>query len=215
MKRCLLWLLMLTAGCASDLPRWQSDAFDYLYFYQTNTLTGDKNTAAMNFRKALNSVNSSGKIEALNHVILYKCAIDQAAFLACPEIGALHHEYLTEPQYHYKQFLDARTEGINIGLLPEHYRDFYRALHEGEDLTPSLQDIEPPLARLIAASIALKHYPNDFEILSIADRTASGQGWRVPLRYILGQLKKYYRQSGDTQAVKKMDMRLDMLDAQR
>jgi hypothetical protein len=176
-------------------------------------LAGDENAAVLNFRKAVASVNASGKIEALNHIVLYKCAVDQAAFMTCPEIDKLSREYLTETQYQYKQFLAGGTEGIEVDLLPEHYREFYGVLRDGGDLTPALQDIEEPLARLIAVSVALKHRPSDFRILSIADRTASDQGWRVSLRYILGKLKKYYEQSGETQALKKTETRLDMLNA--
>lgn len=215
MKRSVFLCLILATGCGTALPRWQSDTADYLTFYQSSKLAGEENIAALNFQKALSSTSRSGKIEALNHAILYKCAIDQAAFLACPEIDNLHREYLTEAQYHYKQFLDARLEGINIDLLPKHYQAFYRALRDGGDLAEVLQGIKDPLARLIAASVALKQQPNNLQLLLIADRTASDQGWSRPLRYLLDNLKKYYERSGDAQALQKVEVRLQILNAYR
>ncbi|TAL46199.1 MAG: hypothetical protein EPN89_10830 [Methylovulum sp.] len=215
MNRSIFLFLILATGCGTDLPRWQSDTADYLYLYQSSKLAGEENVAALNFRKALDSVSRSGKIEALNHAILYKCAIDQAAFLPCPEIDRLYREYLTEAQYHYKQFLDARLEGIDIALLPKHYQAFYRALRDDGDLAGALQDIEDPLARLIAASVALKQRPNDLQLLSIADRTASDQGWSLSIRYLLDNLKKYYERSGDMQALQKIKIRLQILNAYR
>lgn len=213
MKRLVLLGVMLAAGCGADLPRWQSDTYDYLYFYRQSKLAGDDVSAALNYRKALFSANASGKLDALAHIVLFKCAVDQAAFEKCPEIGTVPPEYMTEAQRQYKKFLTGETDGMQSDLLPEHYRAFYAQLRTGGDLPEALQAIENPLARLIAASIALQHHPGDFRLLSIADRTASAQGWRTPLRHILGELQKYYAQTGDTQALKKTALRLQMLHA--
>lgn len=211
MKWPVLLFALLTAGCGADLPRWQSDAYDYLYFYRQNKLAGDDASAALNYRKALFSVNASGKLDALAHLVLSKCAIDQAAFTKCSEIGTLQPAYMTEAQRQYRNFLAGDTGGVQGALLPQQYLAFFESLRTGGDLVPALDAIENPLSRLIAASIALQRHPGDMRILAVADRTASDQGWRAPLRHVLGEQQKYYRQSGDVQALQKTAMRLRML----
>ena len=213
MKWTVLCCLLL-AGCSTTHELgWQRETGEYLANYQHNKLTGNEGLAARNFVKALDSASHSGNIEAYNHVILYKCAIDQAAFSGCAERSLLYAEYLTTAQKQYQHFLAAEFDGIDTNVLPSAYRDFFQALKNKGNWTAALTAIDLALPRLIAATIVLKQQPDNLKALEIADRTASNQGWRTPLKIIVGKLRNYYQKLGDMQAVKKLETRLVILES--
>lgn len=213
MKRIISLCAVLLVACAgTPPPAWQRDGYEYLNAYRTSKLAGNEMLAARDFAKGLASIGKSGKLEAYNHAILYKCAIDQAAFSDCRDLDKLRRDYLTAAQVHYQYFLAAQLDRIDANAVPAQYRALLRILRQHGDVPDALQDIDEPLSRLIAATVALKLNPDDPRILAIADRTASDQGWPAPLRIVLGKLQRHYRQAGDSAALNRIEARMQLLE---
>ena len=75
----------------------------------------------------------------------------------------------------------------------------------------ALSEIEDPLARLVAAGALLHNQRLTPAGQAIATETASAQGWRRPLLAWLGVQLKRTQDSGDVEATKRLQRRIDLV----
>ena len=74
-----------------------------------------------------------------------------------------------------------------------------------------ISSIDDPLSRLVACGIWIKYLPYDDNILQIAIRTASDNGWGKPLFAYLTKLQQYYLNHHETAKAESIKERLELL----
>lgn len=168
--------VLLLAACSGSAvqPDWQSNAHQSLELYSSAYLVGNTRLADQEFKRARSELASTGRFDLVARAELLRCGVEVASleFNECPGFVVIAAD-ASDAEQHYARFLKGRP--VSPSLLPEQYR----ALTSGQQ--SSLNSIEPPLSRLIAAGVMLRRGQVDTESMDVAIETASEQGWRRPL----------------------------------
>ena len=183
---------LLLAACSGGpvQPDWQSNAYQSLEAYTSAYLTGNTLLAEQEFKRARNDLASTGSFELVARAELLRCGVEVASleFNECPGFVALAPD-AGAAERHYADFLQGLP--VSPSLLPEQYR----AIENGQK--SSLNLIESPLSRLIAAGVLLRRGGVDTENMDLAIETAAGQGWRRPLLAWLETRARHAEYMGD------------------
>jgi hypothetical protein len=198
---CLAALAIGLSACASkpQPPAWQPDAKSSLDGYTAAWLEGDTLAADAEFARARRATASTGRFDLVAQAELVRCAARVAALVYdCPGFTVLAND-ATPAQRAYAAYLDGRWQGLDASLLPEQHRAVVAS--------GSLDGVQDPLARLVAAGALLKAGRIPPSSIAAAVDTASTQGWRRPLLAWLGVQEQRARAAGDAAAVQQIRRR--------
>ncbi len=197
---------VVLAACAGGpvAPAWELEARGALERYPQLALSGDARAAQAEFRRAREALASTGDTRRVARAELLRCAVQVASleFTPCEgfeRLQAQAGEALGEAERAYADHLAGRL------LSPE-----ARALLPADQQRPPAA-IEDPLARLVAAGVALRAGRASPETLQLAVDTASAQGWRKPLLAWLGAQAMRAEQAGDAAQAQRLRRRMDLV----
>lgn len=191
----VLTTTLLLGACASSPqpPDWQASAFAALGNYTSAYLEGNTRVADYEFARAKSQVARTGRLDLMAKLELLRCATQVASLELGPcEAYAPLAADAAAPEQAYAAFLDGQWAHLDPALLPAHYRGLVAQAREVAAPTTSqagpspaplnhqLNQIQDPLARLIAAGALLKN-----ELITPVDMgqavdTASSQGCAGP-----------------------------------
>jgi hypothetical protein len=206
MKRALILLSLLIAGCATQAPTpaWQTDARGALDGYTDDWLRGDSAAADAEFAQARGASASTGRFDMVAQAELVRCGVQATALtFECPGFASLASD-ATPAQRAYAAYLDGRWEGLDAALLPPQHRTVPAS---------GLTGVTDPLARLIAAGALFKAGRITPADIDAAVDTASAQGWRRPLLAWLGVQEQRARAAGDLDAAAQLRRRIALVSA--
>ena len=210
-------VLCLLTACASHPPPpdWQMNAKLAAERALTAYLSGDARIEAQELQRARSEIARTGRADLLARIELAHCAARVASlvFQPCAAFEALRAD-APAPERAYADYLAARVQVQDIGLLPEAQRSVAAGVAtapgdaangtrnvaanvsaivaaNGAANVAALGAIADPLSRLVAAGVLFEANRADPQVIGIAIDTASSQGWRRPLLAWLGlQLKR-------------------------
>jgi hypothetical protein len=173
----------LLSACAGGPlpPDWQLQAKPALESAVAAYLLGDSRTAQREFERARGLLARTGQPGWVARGELMRCAAQVASldFTPCEGFERLRADAPAAEQA-YADHLAGRTlPRAAIELLPPAQRAAASAI--ADKSTASLQPVEDPLSRLIAAALLFRAGQADPGTIALAADTASAQGWRRPL----------------------------------
>ena len=195
-----LAVMGLLTGCASQTPPpdWQLNAKAAGERALTAYLSGDARVEAQELQRARSEIARTGRADLLARIELAHCAAQVASlvFQPCAGFEALRADAPVSERA-YADYLAARVQAQDIGLLPEAQRGVAAGVATGlAEAAEAANDaalgaIADPLSRLVAAGVLFKAMRADPQVIAIAIDAASSQGRRRPLLAWLGvQLKR-------------------------
>ena len=213
----IFFAILLLAACGSSVqpPSWQLKGSAYLEDYKLSFLSGKEGPAEPHFYKARNEISAGNDLNLLATVYLTKYALQTACLESfdAAEFARLQRLEPNPANMAYCHFLKGNFSAVDSQLLPSRYagvlkaslaRDSARAVRE-------ISSIADPLSRLVACGVCLRYLPPDENILNIAIKTSSDQGWRRPLWAYLEKLQTFYREKGDLGKAEATRLRLELL----
>ncbi len=226
MKKLLsLTAALLLGACASvpPAPEWQSQSFAAIQSYTAAYLSGNTRVAEVEFERAKAEVARTGRPDLMARIELLRCATQVASLVMTPCAGydALAQDAAPAEQA-YASFIAGRWDTLQATQLPMHYRALVAQSQaqasqtvkpEQGANTPSqtrLNQIEDPLARLVAAGALIQREPLSSADIELAVATASAQGWRRPLLAWLGVQLKRQQTIGNAEAAAGIQRRIDL-----
>lgn len=212
--------VLLLAACASRPvpPDWQANGFAALKGFSTAYLTGNTRLADFEFARAKTEISSTGRADLLARAELTRCAVRVASleFDNCAGYQPLAQDAQASEQA-YAAYLTGHWAGLNTALLPAQHRALVQqaaAVPAATSPTPArsvLDSVEDPLARLVAAGVLLQSSRLSPADIATATETASSQGWRRPLLAWLGVQRQRASETGDRDAVTRLQRRIDLV----
>lgn len=219
----LVAALMLLTACSSNPPppEWKASAFSALHEFSSAHLGGNTRLADLEFDRARSEISRTGRLDLMARAELTRCAVQVASleWAPCTAFETYAREATAQDKA-YASFLSGQWEGLNAEMLPLHYRALVSQSSAplARGATPMtqapaslLQNINDPLARLIAASVLLKRqqlHPSEWRQ---ATETASTQGWRRPLLAWLGLEMKSALEAGKTEEAETLKRRIQLI----
>lgn len=219
-------LALLLSACTSTPPppEWQSQAFAALNSYTAADLSGNTRVADVEFERAKAEVARTGRPDLMARIELVRCATQVASLVLTPcEAYRTLAVDAAPTEQAYASFLSGRWTTLEPVLLPQQYRLLVTqtqtqtkqdADSAPETTTPShgkLNQIQDPLARLVAAGALIQIKPLTNADIDLAVETASNQGWRRPLLAWLGVQLKRNQTAGNADAAAGVQRRIDLV----
>ncbi len=218
------WLVALaaaTAGCASwpPTPDWQLEARSALDRATAAQLSGDNRVATAEFERARRELARTGRVDLAARGELLRCAVAVAALqrvagaeAVCPGFEPLRAAAPAAEQA-YADWLQGRLEPARIPLLPAEQQPAARAADDAVRREAAIRAIGDPLARLVAAAVALQAGAATPGLLTLAVDAASSQGWRRPLLAWLGIQLRRAEAAGEVQAAQALRLRIGLVES--
>lgn len=214
---CLLIPILLLASCsAKPAPVWFAAGHKQLETFKQDFLIGrEPSITEFHFRKAVEELKKGGDADLLGKAWLTRMAL-QIAALAEMEAGNYLKIEAGQPipaNRNFYLFLRGDAAAVDVSLLPESYRPFWRAFRNGDSAKTAITiaAIEDPLSRMIAAGLAIRHGLGNGAILQTAVETASRNGWKRALLAWLERLKSFHEVAGDAAKASAIRSRIDMM----
>ncbi|PKO62763.1 MAG: hypothetical protein CVU24_02715 [Betaproteobacteria bacterium HGW-Betaproteobacteria-18] len=218
---------LLLSACASTPPpppEWQSQAFAALTSYTAAYLSGNTRVADVEFERAKTEIARTGRPDLMARIELVRCAVQVASLVITPCEGYRNLAQDAAPvEQTYASFIAGRWAALDAAQLPMHYRALVAqtqaqarldANSAPEITTPSqskLNQIEDPLARLVATGALFQREPLSTADINQSVETASAQGWRRPLLAWLGVQLKRIQTAGNADAAAGVQRRIDLV----
>jgi len=175
---------LVVAACSSrpPPPDWQMNARQAIDAAVTAYLEGNARIEAAETARARSEISRTGRPDLLARAELMRCAarVASAVFEPCEEFEKLRAD-AAPAERAYADYLAARVQPQDIGLLPQPHRALADATVGPEAAAAMLAGIGDPLSRLIAAGVLFEGGRASPQTLQTAVDTASAQGWRRPL----------------------------------
>ncbi len=217
-------LLLLACASGPPPPEWQSQSFAALKSYTAAYLSGNTRVADLEFERAKTEIARTGRPDLMARIELLRCATQVASLVMtrCAGFEALAQDAATTEQA-YASFIAGRWTTLQAAQLPAHYRALVaqsqtRATQadkpeQGENAPNQneLQQIEDPLARLVAAGALIQRQPLTSVDLDLAIETAASQGWRRPLLAWLGVQLMRQQTLGNAATAAGIQRRIDVV----
>ena len=213
------WLASI-AGCASHPPPpdWQMNAKAASERALTAYLSGDARVEAQELQRARGEIARTGRADLLARIELVHCAAHVASlvFQPCAGFEAVRAD-APAPERAYADYLGARVQAQDIGLLPEAQRGVAAGVATGLAAAAeaanaaTLGVIADPLSRLVAAGVLFEASRADPQVIAIAIDTASSQGWRRPLLAWLGVHLKRVELAGASDESQRLRRRIELV----
>jgi hypothetical protein len=215
---CLLFLLLLLAGCGSKpAPAWIAAGHKQLEAFKQDFLTGrPPHITEIRFRNALEEMKKGGDADLLGKAWLTRMAL-QIAVLTETDAGdypKIEAAEAVPANANFYRFLKGDTAAVNVLLLPESYRPFWETARYGdaERAAAAIAAIDDPLSRLIASGLAVRRGLEAELTLRTAVETASQNGWKRALRAWLERLKSFHEAAGDAVKASAIQSRIDLMN---
>ena len=207
-------VLCLLAGCANHPPPpdWQMNAKVAGERALTAYLSGDSRVEAQELQRARSEIARTGRADLLARIELAHCAAQAASlvFQPCAGFEALRAD-APAPERAYADYLAARVQAQDIGLLPEAQRGVAVGASSDAANVAALGAIADPLSRLVAAGVLFEANRADPQVIAIAIDTASSQGWRRPLLAWLGLQLKRVELAGASDEAQRLRRRIEFV----
>ena len=209
MKILFVILTFGLAGCTSTNlppPNWKLNSHSSLNNSVTAYLVGNTKIADLEFSRVRAEIGSTGRTDVLARVELVRCAVYVASleFNDCVPFQNLLSD-AADSEKVYADYLAGRWVDLNASLLPVQHR----GIVEGED--GALSSIKDPLSRLVAAGVLFKLGRATPELVVLAVKTASDQGWRRPLLAWLGVAIRRAEKFGNNEEALRIQRRIDLV----
>lgn len=217
---------VLLGACAGSppAPDWQNQAFAALNSYTAAYLSGNSRVADVEFERAKKEIARTGRPDLMARIELVRCATQVASLdmTPCAAYRALATDAAPAEQA-YASFIAGRWTGLDTAQLPSQYRtlvaqtqaqarlDANPELPANASSQSKLNQIEDPLARLVAAGALIQREPMTTADIDLAVATASSQGWRRPLLGWLGVQLKRHQTIGNAPAALTIQRRIDLV----
>ncbi|MDW8322512.1 MAG: hypothetical protein RMK60_00270 [Burkholderiales bacterium] len=205
--------LLLLAACAGTPPPpdWKLNAHGLLQAYAKHYLDGHTRQAERQFERARAEIARTGRPDWVARAELMRCAVRLAALEVGPCRGyETLAQHASAAERAYARFIAGEWQGLDADLLPSHYRGLIAARDDAARLR-RLEEIEDPLARAIAAGALLRAGAASPEVIAVATRTTSDQGWRRALLAWLGVQAARAEAAGDAQALALIRQRMGLV----
>lgn len=213
MKAVLFSAVLLLAACAAGPipPEWQSQSHAAMERFRQQYLDGSSKLAERSFAEAKAAVASTGRPALLARVQLVRCALATAAldFDTCADFDTLRDD-ATEDDRVFRSFLNGQWQSRDLNRLPTQYRNVVSARDEAAR-NKSMQQIEDPVSRLVAAGVLFRLAQLSPDGLAAAIESASAQGYRRPLLAYLNVQATRAEAAGDTEALKSIQKRINLV----
>lgn len=215
------WLVLIAAAsltaCSSGPtpPDWQLQARPAIDASIAMDLNGDTAGAKREFERGRALLARTGQPGLVARAELMRCAARVASldFAACDGFERWRSDAPAAEQA-YADHLAGRTlEPTRIALLPAAQRSVASAIAAKAPV--SVQGIEDPQSRLIAAALLLRARLADPATLTLAAETASAQGWRRPLLAWLEALAYRAEQAGAADEAQRLRRRIELVLSSR
>ena len=197
-------LASLLAACASGpvTPTWKNNAHQSLENFSTAYLTGETRLAEAEFQRARSELARTGRFELVARAELTRCAAQVASleFNACPGFAPLAADSGIAER-HYADFLAGQP--VSLADLPPPYQ------------ASSLQAMDAPLSRLIAAGVLLRRGQLKPADIPLIIDTAAAQGWRRPLLAWLEIQAQQAEHAGDAETAQNARRRAELVGGLR
>jgi hypothetical protein len=218
-SRIALLIAAFVAGCAGGPPppEWQANATGAVDAGVAAYLKGDSRAATAEFDRARNEVASTGRPALLARVELMRCAAEVASlvFGLCEGFEKLRRDAAAPERVYAKHLAARKLPPVDIELLPPGQRAAAAAIAGGEATLASVQQIEDPLARLIAVAVLFQTGKASPEMIALASETASVQGWRRPLLAWLKVQALRAQRAGDAEELGRVQRRIELVQGGR
>jgi len=203
----LLAALLAACSTSAPIPDWQMNTHASAYKAVQAYLVGDGRVAALEWQRARREVSSTGNPLLLARVELLRCAAQIASLdtSPCTAFEPLRPD-VSPLETAYADYLAGHASAAQAALLPP----AQRAAHAD---TAAIAQMDDPLARLIAASIAWRSGRATSETLDLAIASASAQGWRRPLLAWLLLAADQAAQAGDSQREASLRRRIRLVES--
>jgi hypothetical protein len=203
-------VVLLLSACAvkPPSPDWQMNAQSAMDRSVSAYLSGNTRVEALEFDKARSEIARTGRPELMARVELLRCAgrVASLVFESCSGFEKLRPD-ANPPERAYADYLGARLQPQDIGLLPPQQR---AAASANADVT-AVKSIADPLSRLVAAGVLFQSGQASPAIMTLAVDTASHQGWRRPLlAWLLVQARRA-EQAGDLTEAERLRRRISLV----
>jgi hypothetical protein len=208
----LIWIVIVMglAGCAGNrmIPDWQINAHGALKSSIMAYLVGNSKLATMEFYRARREISSTGRADLMARAELMRCAAQVASleFSNCEPFQMMLQDAAAEERA-YADYLGGNWVELDTELLPAQHRAVL-TITGG-----TLNAIEDPLSRLVAAGVLLRKGILTPEDITIVVQTASDQGWRRPLLAWLGVAIRRAEQSNDKEEVLLIQRRINLISS--
>ena len=208
----LIWIVIVMglAGCAGNrmIPDWQINAHGALKSSIMAYLVGNSKLATIEFSRARREISSTGRADLMARAELMRCAAQVASleFNNCEPFQMMLQDAAAEERA-YADYLGGNWVGLDTELLPAQHRAVLTVTGG------TLNAIEDPLSRLVAAGVLLRKGILAPEDITIAVQTASDQGWRRPLLAWLGVAIRRAEQSNDKEEVLLIQRRINLISS--
>lgn len=208
----LIWIVIVMglAGCAGNrmIPDWQINAHGALKSSIMAYLVGNSKLATMEFSRARREISSTGRADLMARAELMRCAAQVASleFNNCEPFQMMLQDAAAEERA-YADYLGGNWVGLDTELLPAQHRAVLTVTGG------TLNAIEDPLSRLVAAGVLLRKGILAPEDITIVIQTASDQGWRRPLLAWLGVAIRRAEQSNDKEEVLLIQRRINLISS--
>jgi hypothetical protein len=180
----LATLGLLVAACSSrpPPPDWQTNARQSIDAAVAAYLEGNARLEAAETARARSEIARTGRLDLLARAELMRCAARVASlvFEPCEGFEKLRAD-AAPAERAYADYLAARLQPQDVALLPELHRGVADVKASAEAAAATLDGIDEPLSRLIAAGVLFQSNRASPQTLQVAVDTASAQGWRRPL----------------------------------
>ena len=209
----LLFALLVACSSAPPPPDWKLNAHNLLESYSKHYLNGDTRLAERNFERAHAEIARTGRLDLAARAELTRCAVRIAALETGPCKGfvALSAHAAAEDSA-YARYLTGDWQGLDAGKLPPQYRALLN-VKDDASLVRSLEEIKDPISRAIAAGVLFQAGRASPEVVALATRTASDQGWRRALLAWLEIQARRAEAAGDTASLELIRKRIDLVHA--
>lgn len=219
-------LLLVACASAPPPPEWQSQSFAALKSYTAAYLSGNTRVAEVEFERAKAEIARTGRPDLMARIELLRCATQVASLVmnSCTGYQALAQD-AAPAEHAYASFIAGRWATLQAEQLPMHYRTLVtqtqaqaqasqNAKAEPDTDAPiqsKLNQIEDPLARLVASGALIRREPLSTADIELAVETASAQGWRRPLLAWLGVQLKRNQTIGNAETAAGIQRRIDLV----
>ena len=178
----------------------------------TAYLSGNTRIEVQELQRARSEIARTGRTDLLARIELAHCAAQVASlvFQPCAGFEALRAD-VPAPERAYADYLGARVQAQDIGLLPEAQRGVAAGAPGDAANVAGLGAIADPLSRLVAAGVLFEANRADPQVIAIAIDTASTQGWRRPLLAWLGVQLKRVELAGASDEAQRLRRRIELV----
>ncbi len=208
----------LLAACSSTPlpPDWQLQAKPALEGAVSAQLQGDSGVAQREFERARALLARTGQPGLVARGELMRCAamVARLDFAPCEGFERLRADTPAAEQAYGDHLAGRALAGSAIALLPPAQRATASAI-ASKGTAPSLQSVEDPLSRLIAAALLFRAGQADPATIALAADTASAQGWRRPLLAWLEVQAQLAERAGANDEAQRLRRRIALVTEKR